>query len=142
MPTITKPPVTEALADLDGRLIMPGDADYDAARASFLGGIDMHPTAIIRVGSAADVARVVTYASEAGLPLAVRSGGHSPFSSTEGGMLLDLHDLKGIELDLHGRTVWSSPGTAWRSASGTPGRSASAASRRAAVWAISRASSG
>jgi FAD/FMN-containing dehydrogenase len=110
MPTITKPPVTEALAGLDGRLIMPGDADYDAARASFLGGIDMHPAAIVRVGSAADVARVVTYAREAGLPLAVRSGGHSPFSSTEGGMLLDLHDLKGIELDLHGRTVWAETG--------------------------------
>jgi FAD/FMN-containing dehydrogenase len=110
MSTITTPAIADALAGLDGRLIKPGDQDYDAARASFVGGIDMHPAAIVRVGSAADVARVVTFARESGAPLAVKSGGHSPFSSTEGGILLDLHDLKGIELDLDGRTVWAETG--------------------------------
>jgi FAD/FMN-containing dehydrogenase len=97
---------------LDGRVIAPGDADYDELRTVVLGGIDRRPAAIVRVANAGDVARVVTFAAEAGTELAVRSGGHSGagHSVSEGGIVIDLRDLKEIDLDVGGRRVWAGAG--------------------------------
>src|SRR4029450_6023015 len=68
------PQLAEALS---GRGIMPDDTDYDDARRWFSGEFDRRPAAIARVADDADVARVVAFARETGLELAVRSGGHS-----------------------------------------------------------------
>ena len=97
---------------LEGRVIVPGDSDYDEARTIMLGGIDRHPAAIVRVANADDVARVVRFARETGAELAVRSGGHSGagHSTTEGGIVIDLRDLKEIDLDVGGRRVWAGAG--------------------------------
>ena len=74
-------------AALNGRVITPDEAGYDEARSVFYSGIDRRPALIVRVEDAADVSRVVTLASESGLELAVRSGGHSGagHSTTDGG---------------------------------------------------------
>jgi FAD/FMN-containing dehydrogenase len=97
---------------LTGRVIVPGDPDYDEARAVMAGGVDRHPAAIVRVANATDVSRVVTYAREIGAELAVRSGGHSGagHSTTEGGIVIDLRDLTDIDLDVGGRRVWAGSG--------------------------------
>ena len=63
---------------LKGRVIGPADADYDAARTVFYGGIDRRPAAIARVAGAEDVARAIRVARDRGMDIAVRSGGHSP----------------------------------------------------------------
>ena len=62
---------------LDGRLIRPGDADYDAARAVLYGGMDFKPGVIVRAKSARDIQKVVSVADETGVEFAIRSGGHS-----------------------------------------------------------------
>ena len=97
---------------LEGRVIVPGDADYDEARVVVIGGVDKQPAAIVRVANAQDVARVVTFARETGAELAVRCGGHSGagHSTTEGGIVIDLRDLKDIDLDVGGRQVWAGAG--------------------------------
>ncbi len=95
-----------------GRVIVPGDPDYDRARAVFPGGFDLHPGAIVRVADDRDVARVVSLAREAGVELAVRSGGHSGagHGTTEGGIVLDLSDMREIDIDVDGRTAWAQTG--------------------------------
>jgi FAD/FMN-containing dehydrogenase len=105
-------PLTNLRASVTGRVIVPDDADYDAARAVFYGGFDRRPAAIVRVADATDVARVVTLAAEAGLELAVRSGGHSVagHSVTEGGIVLDLSDMKALDIDAEHRTAWAETG--------------------------------
>ena len=87
--------------DVQGRVIAPGDPEYDEARAVFYGGIDKRPAAIVRVASDADVARVIAEARSTGLELAVRSGGHSlvGHSVTEGGIVLDLSEMQALEID-------------------------------------------
>ena len=97
---------------IKGSVISPGDAGYDEARTVFIGGIDRKPALIVRVADAADVARVIALARETGLELAVRSGGHSGagHSTTDGGIVLDLSLMKGIDIDLTGRTVWAESG--------------------------------
>jgi FAD/FMN-containing dehydrogenase len=96
----------------DGRLITPDDAGYDRARKVFYGKWDRRPAAIVRPVDAAEVAQVVNLARDRGLELAVRSGGHSlaGHSTTEGGIVLDLSELTGLEVDLEGRTAWAQTG--------------------------------
>ena len=104
--------IPELRAAFKGQVIVPDDAGYDAARSIFYGGIDRHPAVIIRVADAADVSRVVSLARESGLELAVRSGGHSPagHSVTEGGIVLDLSDMRALDIDVKGRTAWAEAG--------------------------------
>ncbi len=96
-----------------GTLILPGDATYDTARALMSGGNDKRPGVIARPKSAADVQRIVNIARDTGVEFAIRSGGHSGagHSTTEGGLVLDLHDMKRIEIDPAGRTAWAETGT-------------------------------
>jgi FAD/FMN-containing dehydrogenase len=100
------------LQDIKGKVIRPGDEEYDAARTVFRGGVDRHPALIIRVADADDVARVIALARETGLELAVRSGGHSSagHSVTEGGIVLDLSDMKDLDIDVANRTAWAEAG--------------------------------
>ncbi|MGH2450440.1 MAG: FAD-binding oxidoreductase [Candidatus Limnocylindria bacterium] len=106
------PSAAQLAASVAGRLIGPDDPDYDQARTVFLGGIDRKPALIVRAAHAQDVQRVVGLARETGFELAVRSGGHSSagHSTTEGGLVLDLRDLKGLEIDAEGRTAWAGTG--------------------------------
>ena len=98
--------------DIQGRVIAPDDPGYDDARAVFYGGLDKRPAAIVRVASDADVARVIAEARDTGLELAVRSGGHSVagHSTTEGGIVIDLSEMKALEIDAESRTAWAESG--------------------------------
>ncbi|HEY7623717.1 MAG TPA: FAD-binding oxidoreductase [Candidatus Limnocylindria bacterium] len=104
----------EAVRDLAiaGRVIGPRDADYDTARTSFYGGVEQRPGAIVRVANADDVARVIAYARDTGTPLVVRSGGHgvTGWGTPEGSIVLDLADMKRLEIDPKARTAWAETG--------------------------------
>ncbi len=95
-----------------GRVIQPSDLDYDKSRQVFYGGIDKKPAAIIRVASTNDVQQAIQLAKNEKLELAVRSGGHSVagYSTTEGGVVIDLRDLNKIEIDASNMTVWAETG--------------------------------
>jgi len=97
---------------ISGRLITARDPEYDTARVVVEGRIDLHPAAIVRVANADDVARVIRYARDTGAELAVRSGGHSGagHGTTEGGVVIDLRDMKGLEIDPEARTAWAETG--------------------------------
>ena len=99
-------------SSLTGEIIEPEDPRYDKARSLFYGGIDKRPAAILRVANAQDAARVIQYARETGVELAVRSGGHSPVGSSlsDGGIVLDLHDMRRVEVDVAKRTAWAETG--------------------------------
>jgi len=106
------PSIPELRALFNGRVIARDDARYDEARTVFSGGIDRRPAAIVRVADAGDVSRLVSLAREAGLELAVRSGGHSSagHSTTDGGIVLDISGMKALQIDAHGRTAWAETG--------------------------------
>jgi len=97
---------------VEGRVIAPGDSAFDDARSVFYGWINRRPGAIVKVANETDVSRVVTFARDRGLELAVRSGGHSVagHSVSEGGIVIDLSDMKKIEFDVAQRTAWAETG--------------------------------
>jgi len=104
--------IAELRAAVKGRVVTPEDAGFDEARSTFYGGIDKHPAAIVRVVDAADVSRAVSFAREAGVELAVRGGGHSiaGHSVSEGGLVIDLAEMKGLDIDAKQRTAWAEAG--------------------------------
>ena len=108
----TEPQIDELRAGLTGRVITPADADYDQVRGIMAGGFDLRPAAIVRVANTDDVARVIRFARDAGWELAVRSGGHSGagHGTTDGGIVIDLRDMKQLEIDPEARTAWAQTG--------------------------------
>jgi len=84
-----------------GRLLEPGDADYDTARAGWNGAIDRRPAAVAYAHDADDVAAAIRAAREAGLSFTVRGGGHSVSgrSVRDGALCIDLRALNGVEVD-------------------------------------------
>jgi len=95
-----------------GKVLGPDDAGYDDARKVLYDFEDRHPAAVIRVASAEDVATAVDVARETGMELAVRCGGHSGagHSTTDGGLVIDLRDLKQIDVDPAAGTAWAGAG--------------------------------
>jgi FAD/FMN-containing dehydrogenase len=111
-PSTTSISIPDLRDDFDGRVTAPEDAGYDQARKLFYGKFDRRPVAIVRPTGAGEVARLVGLAREAGVPLAVRSGGHSlaGHSVADGGIVLDLSEMTALDLDLEGRTAWAQTG--------------------------------
>lgn len=98
--------------DMDGRVISPGDDGYDAARTLFYGGFERHPAAIAKVAGDDDVAKVIALATDEGLDLSVRSGGHGILGHAvvDDGIVVDLAEMKGLRIDPDGRTAWAETG--------------------------------
>ena len=111
-PSTTEIPIAQLREAVTGRVITPDDAEYDNARTIVYGGVDPRPGVIVRVANAADVATVVRFARETGTELAVRSGGHSGAGhcSTNGGIVIDVRDMKNLEIDADGHTAWAATG--------------------------------
>jgi FAD/FMN-containing dehydrogenase len=105
--------LSDLRAAVTGRVIGPDDADYDAARTVLVPiAAGRRPAAVVRVANADDVAAVVNFARDNGVELAVRSGGHSAsgHSTVDGGIVLDLRDMKDLEIDAANRTAWAETG--------------------------------
>jgi FAD/FMN-containing dehydrogenase len=104
--------VTAFQAGISGTVITPGDQGYDDARQVHNTMFDRYPALIVQAAGAADVARTVVFARDAGLELSVRGGAHSMagFGTGDGGVVLDLGALKGLHIDPERRMAWAQAG--------------------------------
>lgn len=106
----------EELRDrLDGELIEAADEGYDEARAVFNAMIDRRPSLVARCASVADVQHVLAMARAAGEAVAVRGGGHSApgFGTVDGGVVIDLSPLRGVEVNPDRRIARVQGGATW-----------------------------
>lgn len=101
---------------LVGDAISPDDAIYDQARRVYNGMIDKRPALIVRCRGVADVQAAVRLARAAGLPVAVRGGGHSiaGHGTCDDGVLVDLTWMRAVHVDPGGRTAWVQGGATLR----------------------------
>ncbi|HKW41856.1 MAG TPA: FAD-dependent oxidoreductase [Gemmatimonadales bacterium] len=104
--------IPELAGSLKGQVILPDSDAYDDTRRVFIGDVDRRPTAIVRAANPSDVARVIEFAARSGVELAVRCGGHSAagYCTTDSGVVLDLRDLREIDIDVAAQTVWAGGG--------------------------------
>ena len=105
-----------ALADLEasitGRIVLPDDPDYNAARQESNPAFQAYPQAIVYCVCEADVLACLAVAFELGIVVALRSGGHSTAGySVNDGLVIDLSEMSGVVLDEADALVHVLPGT-------------------------------
>lgn len=89
-------------ASLSGRVILPGDTEYDQARRVvwWNAATNKHPAIVAQCKTGGDVARCIDFARHQELKLAVRSGGHNWMGwGTGDGLVVDLSRMKSIAVD-------------------------------------------
>ncbi|HSC29333.1 MAG TPA: FAD-binding oxidoreductase [Vicinamibacterales bacterium] len=98
-----------------GKLIAPGDPEYDTARAVFNVTIDRRPALIARCVDAEDVIQAVNLARKENLLVAVRGTGHNVagYAVCDDGLVIDLSRMKGIRVDARACTVRAEGGCNW-----------------------------
>jgi hypothetical protein len=104
-------------------LLRPGDDGYEPARLSAIWNgykPPRYPEAIVLARSTEDVVQAVRYASEHGLRVKARSGGHSWTASSvrDGALLVDLSQMQGIEFDPETGIAIVEPGVRGRELNG------------------------
>src|SRR6478609_4129068 len=113
--TVSEAASQELAETFGGELIGPADAGYDEARALFNAMIDKRPALIARCRDADDVARVIEFARDRGVPIAIRGGGHNGggLGSVDDGVVVDLSLLRSVSVDPKTRTVKVAGGCTW-----------------------------
>ncbi|NKX49726.1 FAD-binding oxidoreductase [Arthrobacter deserti] len=99
-------------SEVTGSVLLPEDDGYDEARRVWNGMIDRRPAAVVRAASVGDVAPVVRFAREHGLPIAVRGGGHNVAGNgtVDAGLVLGLGGLREVGGEPAEGTVRVQPG--------------------------------
>jgi FAD/FMN-containing dehydrogenase len=107
--------IQEFKTTLRGELLRPGEDGYDDARKVFNVMIDKKPALIVRCAGVADVINAVNFARTNELLVAVRGGGHSVpgYAVCDGGLVIDLSQMKGMRIDPVERTARAEPGLTW-----------------------------
>ena len=74
--------------------------------------VDRYPALILRPTNAHDIAEAVRFARDEDLVIAVRGGGHSipGLSTCDGGVVIDLSRMRGVEVDPERRTARAAGG--------------------------------
>ena len=142
-------------SSLRGKLVQPGEPDYDDVRALYNGMIDKRPRLIARCVDVADVIAAVNFGRDQGLLVAIRGGGHNGpgLGSCDDGLVIDLSSMRErARRSRRARRSASTPAarratsitprtrSGWRCPSASSRPPASPASRSAAAPATSRAS--
>jgi len=115
IPNVKAIPFDQLAVDLMGVVITPAHADYEAARGVWNAAVNARPAAVVSPHDAKGVALAVHFAREHHLPIAVRSGGHSPagFGTMDGGLVIDLSNLKSMHVDVARRVARIESGLTW-----------------------------
>jgi FAD/FMN-containing dehydrogenase len=106
---------TELAEKVSGPVLGPEDANYHDARALYNGLIDRRPALIVRCRTKDDVAAALAFARQAGLEVSIRGGGHNVAGRavTDGGLMIDLAEMKGIAIDPDNATATAEGGVIW-----------------------------
>jgi FAD/FMN-containing dehydrogenase len=86
-----------------GRVLLPTDTDFDAARRPWNLAVEQPVVAVVEAADADDVAALVRHARSAGLGIAVQPNGHGATGRTDGTILLRTGKLDTLEIDPVGR---------------------------------------
>src|SRR6478609_5121536 len=87
--------------NLTGEVVRPGDSGYDTARTNYNRLFSHRPEAIVFCDETQDVVNALAWSRENGVPVRVRSGGHSleGWSTVDDGLVIDVSRMKSANAD-------------------------------------------
>lgn len=116
MPYTTEidPNLRTLAATIDGRLVLPGDADWDAARTPWNPNVDQVPAAVaIPAPTADDLRRIIAAARIGGFEIAVQPSGHGAGSDLRGCILLRTSSFDEVTINVDERFARIGAGVTW-----------------------------
>jgi FAD/FMN-containing dehydrogenase len=107
--------VAELSEQIVGSVLRPQDAGYESARAVHNGLVDRRPALIVRCRTTCDVVAALELARREELEVSVRGGGHNVAGRavTDGGVMIDLAEMKEISVDPEHATATARGGVLW-----------------------------
>src|SRR5438309_1080781 len=115
-PILGEATVQELRETVRGDVLSAGDDGYAEASRVWNGMHDeRRPALVVRCAGTADVVAAIQFARSEGLLIAVRGGGHNVAGNAtcDGGLVIDLSGMKGVEVDAEQRTVRVQGGALW-----------------------------
>lgn len=102
----------ELRAVLHGKVVLPHDDEYEAAREVWSGGVDHRPTAIARCENPRDVQLALAAARAHNLAVSVRGGGHdwAGRAVRQDGLVIDLSTMRQVTIETESGTAMVSGG--------------------------------
>jgi len=115
MTTWTGVALDELRSRLRGGLYEPGAPEYTDTCTLFNAMVDHRPRVVARCSDVPDVIAALGFAREHGVEVAVRAGGHSVTgrSLCDGGVVIDVRDLRDVEVDPARRVARVGGGATW-----------------------------
>jgi FAD/FMN-containing dehydrogenase len=115
MSTTRQSPATSLRAAVPGRIVLPGDASWDAARRAWNLAVDQRPAAVAFPRTAPEVAAIVTAARERGLRVAAQTTGHAAgaLGDLDGTVLIKTAELDAVAIDPAYRRARIGAGALW-----------------------------
>lgn len=95
--------------------VFPDDSRWDDARRAWNLAADLRPAVVVLPSSVEDVVAAVEYAAERDLRIAVQSTGHGAavHASLDGTLLLNMREMRGVEIDAENRRARVEAGALW-----------------------------
>lgn len=112
MSTMSNETIPKLKNDVKGKVILPGNDDYNQARTIWNGMIDRHPAVIVQCAAASDVAPAIRFARENDLTISILGAGHhiAGNSLAEDGLVIDFSKMKKVHVDPDKRIATVQPG--------------------------------
>jgi FAD/FMN-containing dehydrogenase len=114
-PSIEQEALDSFIGSIRGRVLTPGDLDYEEARHIRNGLIERFPAVIVQCSGTADVVDAVNFARDNDMLLSVRGGGHNVAGNAvnDGGLVIDLSNMRAVSVDPERRRVRAQGGATW-----------------------------
>lgn len=99
-------------SQLKGRVVLPGDENYEESRKIWNAMINKRPAAIVQCTEANDVPKVVKFARENGLEVSIRGAGHNIAGNSlcDSGITIDFSGMKNVLVDAAKKRAYVEPG--------------------------------
>ena len=99
-------------SEIGGKIVLPGDGDYDEVRSIWNAMIDRSPAMIVQCAKAADVPFTLTFARQNGFDISIRGAGHNIAgnSISDNGLVIDFSKMNGVRVDPETRRARVEPG--------------------------------
>ena len=112
MKTIPQKSIEALKSKLKGKVVMPDDPGYDAARKIWNAMIDRKPAVIVQCAVAADVPHSIAFASDNGLEISIRGAGHNIAGNSvcNRGVMIDFSKMRNVHVDPEKKRAHVEPG--------------------------------
>ena len=100
-------------SELTGSLVLPDDADYEAARTPWNLSVDQRPAAIAEPADVADLQAILRTAAATGLGVTVQPNGHGANGDLSGVVLVRPTRFDSLAVDTQARVLRAGAGVNW-----------------------------